>query len=419
MRSFYIYAGGAGKAILHWVVRQFNDSSWGENALAECKRIMVIDAQDPEKMISANRFGNKNEKLRNLISSERISIGVGQGVGMQWPKIVNAASNKFEAISKDYELPFEASEHFHICHSGGGGTGCGTGPVFSKNLKLLNKKNDINEQIYITASIVLPNIDNEENLRVPNACSTIGFHSLSCDGILIYDLGHSKRVLQKNGPILPIDLKEQYWFADYSLAESHLMLTSLNKRTHAILADKDFEGADLGTLCRGLGSTCSLIAPCYAEYPADLLRDLSFEVLIRDLIVNRSAVEYSFDKSVTRLIIFCVFPSSFKDEMNKIRESVDPELIKGILPKIREEEKMLYYVNSNLETKKCIKMFALIVNPYMPRLFEMKNEFSQTLQDLKNQQGSKYVSDYQEGFELYNSHLEKVYDGCSSERMVS
>jgi hypothetical protein len=411
MRTFYIYAGGAGKTILQWVAQRYYDSSWSENALVECKRLMTIDAQDPSTAWLSNRYGSKNEKLRGLVAAEKISLAVGQGVGMLWPRIVNAASTKFEVFIKSplHERAIDQSEHFHICHSGGGGTGCGTGPVFSKNLRALNKDRTADQQIYVTASVVLPNKDKTEPLRVPNTCSTIGFHAKSCDGIFVYDLGFNEKESVKNGPILPESFAEQHWLTDYAIAETHLMLTSLNQKTNAILADKDFEGADLGTLCKGVGSTCSLIAPCYAEYSTDLLSELSFEVLVRDLITNRSTIQYSQDKPITRLILFCVFPSSFTNELNKIRKSIKSDLAKDLLPKMNEDAPILFYLNTSLEARKCIKMLALVVNPYMPRLFEMKNEFSKTLEGWRNQEGVRYLADYQKGFDAYDSYLAKIY----------
>jgi hypothetical protein len=422
MRSFYIYAGGSGKKILKCVVERYNDPSWSEWALNQCRHFMMIDAQDPSVQIE-NIYGNKLLHLQRLSGPARLTEGTGSGVGMLWPNIVDPASIFFdEKFKKDEKLAilFSNSEHFHICHSGGGGTGCGSGPVFSEKLRQFNEEANETTQ-YITASIVLPEAK-EEFLRVPNACSTIGLHSKYCNGIFIYDLSHDQQVWQKNGPILPTNHIGTYWFTDYAIAEADLMLTSLNDETNTVFQEKIYEAADLGTLCIGPRGACSLIAPCYAEYSADLLKDLSLEVLIRDLITNRSAVEFALDKPLTRLIIFCVLPApTFTNDLNGIIEKTKsklPELLKEILPEMEEEGVIYFYLNKNLERIlpnnvgrrpekiKSLKMLALIINPFMPRLYEMENEFEEKL---KGWNIGEHKDAYEKAFVVYKSCLKKIY----------
>ncbi len=369
-----------------------------------------------------------------VLDSDKIPTGAGK----HWPIGERLAEPKFGDLTRRYEGEANLKllvDHFHICHSGGGGIGCGSGPVFSKHLKEIKS-----EVAAITASVFLA--EKSEEMGAPNTCSAIGRHFEACDAILLYDLNYLSTWNERNGPAVPQNNSaDQFWLEDYGAAEMMLMLASTNSRVFA-QATKNFEGADFASFCKGgLGTVGSLIAPCYAEYPVSVLEDLDMKVLVNDLFNNRSFVEYSRDikHPISRVGLFCVFPAKFanpKSAKTDVLGQLGKNWIKDVLPNIEQgtndyaerEDNREQGKNQDSETSTnkvvkeflysdCgfdrIKMLGLLVNPYMPRLIELRDDFRRTIKEWEERPKKNvkldFLKDYQRGRRLYEECLDAVY----------
>lgn len=388
MHEFYLYAGQAGRDTLKRLIKCYLNNSWNEKTLDECNRLFAVDKDIANRdAILPVRFEEKylhqlTPNQRALKRGKNINrlVGVfqfesdmpGFGVGKKMPIGQAVAQSAFPAMYDRIKAEIISSDHIHISHSGGGGIGCGSGPVFSEEFQKL-QKNDRSKRFAVTASVFLPRLMGEPVQAIPNTCSTIGLHSKWCDGIFLYDVNNTENWEKSNGPIAPEKSAGHFWLVDYALAEVQLTLASLNERVYE-KAGKNIEGSDLISFCRGpVGGPCGIIVPCYAEYEVKLLKDLSVRVLIKDLLTNRSLISYSQDKAIERVGLFVIYPSSLtKNVQNMIEEQADvclTELMPNIKDKNEEDNWAFCYSNSSGTDR--IKMLALLVNPCVNSMVTM------------------------------------------------
>jgi hypothetical protein len=414
MREFYIYSGQASREVLKWLIRCYLTNFWSKTTLNECKRLFSVDQEDPalERIIPQELSKHRDiDKVRKLLGAYNLDPQAsGSGAGKNWPTGQRLAKSKFPDIEERFQTEISLSDHFHISHSGGGGIGCGSGPVFSSGLHMINQKLPQNRRASITSSVFLPDVVGEPAIAVPNTCSTIGFHSRCCDGVFLFDISYASKWVEHNGPLLPPEnCRDQYWVIDYAAAEIQLMLASLNERVH-LRASKNFEGSDLASFCRGsLGTSCSLIVPCYAEYPTSVLDDLDIKVIVDDLLMRRALAQYSIDEPIQRLALFCIFPARYATETTE-KQASQKSLIKEIMPSVTDPWPFFRYYSRDLYDR--IKILGLVVNPYIPRLFEMLDEFK-SIYEKWNKTDSLNTEDllkYKNGYESYSSFLKNVYD---------
>ena len=416
MREFYIYTGQAGREVLKWFVRCYLTNFWPTATLNECKRLCSVDQEDPDleriKPLGFEKQGDirKTENVKRLLRAYNLDPSAsGSGAGKIWPTGQRLAKSKFPDFEEQSRVEISTSDCFHISHSGGGGIGCGSGPVLSGGLQAINQRLPQNRRASITASVFLPDVDGEPEIAVPNTCSAIGFHSGSCDGIFLFDISHAHRWMEHNGPLLPPEnYREEYWVVDYAAAEIQLMLASLNERV-LLKADKNFEGSDLKAFCRGvLGTSCSLVIPCYAEYPTSVLDDLDMKVIVKDLLTRRALTEYSQDRPIQRLALFCIFPARYSTEIIGKQEN-QRSLIKEVMPNVSDPWPFFHYYSREVYDR--IKMLGLIVNPHIPRLLEMRDKFRSTYEEWNkgDRINTENLLMYKNGYELYSSFLRNVY----------
>jgi hypothetical protein len=492
MKEFYIYTGEVGRKVLRMLVQSYLYNNWPgaqfekdeeaekeqTDSLKECRGLYFVDQElftrkdaFPElvhktvdrlnKVRTSNPRASTREAAEALSRDSSSEFGgfeyrvarvydllgpqvldtdkTPTGAGKHWPIGERLAEAKFNEFVTRYggERNLKVLvDHFHICHSGGGGIGCGSGPVYSTHLKKIKS-----EVAALTASVFLP--EKCEEMGAPNTCSAIGRHFESCDGIVLFDLSCSSWTDSK-GPAEPNNtIPDQFWLEDYGAGEMMLMLASSNSRVFR-RATKNFEGADFAAFCKGgLGTVCSLIAPCYAEYSTVVLEDLDFKVLVKDLFNRRSFVEYSKDVSrpITRVGLFCVFPSKFQSAgiRNQLRDNWFKEILPNVvLPQSDASDNEVddhNGENEDLATKSVVtqfhfsddivdrvKMLGFLVNPYMPRLFDLRDEFSRKIKAWKAQPigtiRQDFLKDYQRGFQLYDSCLEKIYRNKEREEII-
>jgi hypothetical protein len=402
MHDFNIFLGESGRVVLKKLISNYL-INWDKKALIECTRLIYIDQSDadrrrilPENFENRYLDYNKNNNndfenssqtnkdndpyykgklidqrlLTYILEPESFSAGVGKN----WPTAKRMAEDAWNCFSKRCEEEIIFSDHIHLCHSGGGGTGCGASPVFSKKIKQLQINS--NHKRAITASVFLPDSSYMEPERaVPNTCSTIGNHSTSCDGIFLYDV--SKKV---NLDSLSKDVKETraHWpdkfdAINYAATEVQLMLTSFNNRI-CTNADIDFEGSDLITLCHDFESisNCALICPCVSEYDTKLLKENNLKGLVKDLLTNNAMVDYCQDHFIEKIVLFIRLPVNLNHDLT---QEAQFNQIQGwkeeIIPSADVAD--IFFSTSKRPFGK-IKMIALLINPVLPRLYEMQNQ---------------------------------------------
>jgi hypothetical protein len=414
MREFYIYSGEAGRKVLTWVLRCYSNSSWPAKTLTECVSLLAIDQENIELgLIYPRGFSNtgnqtkitdvKNRLLRVMNLDPNAAT---TGVGKIWPRGETVAEAKFKEFAESasfYQKEIGLSDHLHISHSGGGGIGCGSGPVFSRGFHEINKSNYANRRKAVTASIFLPREYREPLEAVPNTCSTIGNHSESCNAIFLFDPTCARKWQQYSGSLIPENDGDDYWVVDFSAAEMQLVLASLNNRVY-MKSEKNFEGADLITFSKNtMGGGCSLIAPCYAEYPVSILDNLKFKVLVKDLFTRRALMEYSPNAPAQRVGLFCIFPARFANAQLNLQ--MEKGWMKEIMPSVIDPDWTFFYYSNDLSDK--IKMLGLIVNPHMPRLHHMLAEFKDQLNkwEANKTLESQDFKRYKESCNVYENYL--------------
>jgi hypothetical protein len=401
MHTFYIYSGQAGREVLKMIIKCYLSNSWDEKALVEYSRLFAVDQEnveranilpsdfyakywDPDGTKKINeKAKKKGSRIDKLLSTYILDVDdPAVGAGKRWTIGEFYAQKAFPFISSRFNGDIIVSDHFHISHSGGGGIGCGSGPVFGEGFREQQSKSKRRASLRaITSSIFLPKNQGEPAQAIPNTCSTIGNHSKWCDGIFIYDSLAAVNWEKYNGVVLPYKTSNQYWLVDYVAAEVQLMLSALNDRI-CKRAGKNFEGADLTSFTRGpFAGPCGLIVPCYAEYKTSLLKDLSLKVLIKDCLTRRPLVTYLDQKPIERVGLFIMYPTNFTLEEEKRLNAQAENWRTELMPNIKEDWTFFY---SSFGLVDRVKIMALLVNPCIPRLFEMQNTCIETLTDWGN-----------------------------------
>lgn len=107
-----------------------------------------------------------------------------KGVGGLWLQSKEIAEETWPYFYQTFKYHLSGNEWYSVFHSGGGGTGCGAGPVFMKRIYDQTKRG-FSDNLY-TATLILPN-EHWETWREVNSATVVGRYLGITHGIFVAD----------------------------------------------------------------------------------------------------------------------------------------------------------------------------------------------------------------------------------------
>ena len=279
----------------------------------------VIDMGVPESHVNVIRPGEEERQAGyNLFlgrmeppPEEGFAKGIigERGVGGLWFQSKEIAEEIWENFLECFKYHISDKEWCNVLHSGGGGTGCGAGPVFLDKIcgHLRREKAVFSENLY-TATIVLPH-EHWQPWREANSAATIGRHSRMAHGIIIADNLHAqnlvKRAAENNKYIETEDPRE---LINRRLAEVFVSLHMTNMPENKPIT-KIYEAADYRRLFSN-ENYAGVLVPCFHEFGLkDFVKGgLNLNGAVFDTMKNHQLAAFEL-RDFESVIVIITFPA--------------------------------------------------------------------------------------------------------------
>jgi hypothetical protein len=382
MHTFALGIGECGRRVGLELFRTTNGNIL--DRVNEMHVFSLIDLADPEtQRIDAYKMGISRSDINiftptteglpaglNLFIGKMKPIHGEKGVGGLWFHSKEIAEEAWVSFHKVFEYHLENIDWYSVFHSGGGGTGCGAGPVFLKKIheQFKREKTMPSEDLY-TATIVLPN-EHWQSWREANSATAIGRHARIAHGILLADNLHAETLVEK--AVMRNDHIEAYDPRDLinkRLAQVWISLQMTNM-TENEPEPKVYEAADYRRLF--LNDTCAgILIPCFHEYPlTDFVKGgLNLRGAVFDTMKNHQLTATEL-KDFENVIIIVAFPSkSTTGIANHVIRNMETygevaEMLKEMYGEHLDPEVIFTYSES---IKESVKITVLLKDPYIPR----------------------------------------------------
>lgn len=385
MRTFALGIGECGRRVgLEMFRKTSNNALAGVNKAHYFTLLDLADIEGQMKDVQKTGISRSDVNVFQPTDTElpagsnlvigRIKVTFGErGVGGLWfhsKEIAEEAWDWFQNIFK-YHLP--DNDWYSVFHSGGGGTGCGMGPVFLENIYTqFRVATDVPSEGLYTASLVLPN-EYWEGWREANSATAIGRHSRIAHGIIVADNlqgdGLVEKALARNAPIETEDPRE---LINRRLAEVWISLHMANMPENNP-EPKVYEAADYKRFF--LNDNCAgILVPCFCEYfVSDFVRGgINLKGAVFDTIKNHQLMKFDL-RSFENMIVIVTLPSGPSGLAGQVVKNIeDYGEIADMLQRMyggNFAPPVIYtYSKSLVDT---IKITALVKDPYIPRFSDL------------------------------------------------
>lgn len=351
----------------------------------------------PQEAINPEKADDKVKSLNVFMLSPTRSYA---GVGGAWLISSEMARNFFsrlEGENKKYvellNLPSQYCECFNIINSAGGGTGNGAGPVFLEYLRSVSAE-DSSRKLY-TATIVLPFRGESGGWRDVNAAANIARYSKLCDGILIADNDHIKKIIKLDTGNVEKAVNE--------LLSNVWMWMNACSSMHLKVSPKRWEGADFKRNFN-IGNCSPPVLPCYREEPVEKLRRIKMEWIVLRTIRDNCAAE-CLPETSQRILVIASLPERevCTSSESDIAEYLSQELLKG-------KKSAIDVIFIKVKALKYTSITVLLVGPKIPRLEELETNFNVYLENPKLFEkdilGAKRFMDLDDALDAYRKEYE-------------
>ncbi|RLG00515.1 hypothetical protein DRN58_03430 [Thermococci archaeon] len=362
------------------------------------------------------------------IHHRSLSTQTGGGVGGLWFVSKEVAKQEFSKFYESIEgiYPFDSSV-FNFVHSGGGGTGCGTGPTFldliyEKVQEKWKKEKKFEETIFFS-TLVLP--FEGESAKYPITES----NSAAAIGRYMESKAHSV-FLMDNSTVDEIKERDKISglsreIANRWIAQWWIWLTAASTEDPSILTyEVSFETADMRRHFYN-GDKPGIIIPCYKEYSIEYFTKGNFTLygLIAKTLQNYLLTNCLIEK-FRSIVIFIIIPMRLKEKLQPIL----PESHKigaWLTDTFDHEDHFVSYIHHDTPTN-TLKIVAFLSDPYIPIFVDYYNKFKKVvyskndLEHMIRRAAPRHVSknelqyfveegrsEYLKAFEKYEKFLKK------------
>ncbi len=389
MQTFALGIGECGRRVGLELFRMTNGNAL--NKVNKMHIFSLIDLSDPEtQLIDVLKMGiSKSDVNIFLPTTETLPSGsnlfVGRmkpilgerGVGGLWFHSKEIAEEAWDRFHGSFKYYLQEKEWYSVFHSGGGGTGCGAGPVFMEKIHehFGKEKTALSEDLY-TASIVLPN-EHWQDWREANSATAIGRHSRVAHGIIIADNLQAETLVEKaalsNAFIEAFDPRD---LINRRLAEVWISLQMTNM-TQNEPEPKLYEAADYRRLFLS-DSSAGMLIPCFREYAlTDFVKGgINLKGAIFNTMKNHQLASIEL-KDFENVIVIVTFPSKkttglpgyVLKNMETYGEVAD--MLKRMYGEHLNPEVIYTYSDSLMNS---VKITVLVKDPYVPRFSNLHNK---------------------------------------------
>jgi hypothetical protein len=391
MRTFALGLGECGRRVGLELFRTTSSS-----VLEKVNKMHVfslVDLAEPEtQLVDAYKMGISGSDIniftpttKGLRAESNLFVGrmkpiLGEkGVGGLWFHSKEIAEEAWDFFHTAFEYHLDSIDWYSIFHSGGGGTGCGAGPVFLEKIhEHFGKEDKLFEELF-TATIVLPN-EHWQAWREANSAATIGRHSRTAHGIFIADNLHAETLVER--AVLSNDHIEAYDPRDLinkRLAQVWISLQMTNI-TENEPEPKVYEAADYRRLFLN-DNWAGILIPCFHEYAlTDFVKGgLNLRGAVFDTMKNHQLTATEL-KDFENVIVIVTFPSKGTTGIaGHVIENMETygdvaEMLKKMYGEDLGPEVIFAYSES---LKDSVKIAVLLKDPYVPRFTLLHNRLEQ------------------------------------------
>jgi hypothetical protein len=396
MRTFALGIGECGRRIGLEMFRMTNGTILKN--VNKMSIFSLIDLADPEtQLVDAYKMGISASEVNTFLpTTEGLPAGYNlflgrmkpilgeRGVGGLWFHSKEIAEEAWASFSGTFSYHLGEKEWYNIFHSGGGGTGCGAGPVFLKKIQehFGRGKSTLSEDLY-TATLVLPN-EHWQAWREANSATAIGRHSKVAHGIIIADNLQGEALVEKAGRSNNyLEVQDPRSLINRRLAEVWISLQMTNM-TENEPEPKVYEAADYRRLFLN-DEYAGVLIPCFCEYAlTDFVRGgLNLKGAVFNTMRNHQLTEIEL-KDFENLIVIVTFPSKSTTGLaHHVLRNMEPygdiaSMLENMYGEHLNPEVIYTYSNSLAES---VKITVLIKDPYIPRFNNLHKRLKELVED--------------------------------------
>ena len=302
------------------------------------------------------------------ISLPNVETGfIPAGVGKFWVRAISYAEvNKetfFQFLTESPDLNIVDISFIVMGASGGGGTGCGTIPVWARYIfsKFPSYLNIDPLHIFMPVVSVLPFSGEWGGISEPNAASLLGRLWRITKTIILADNDLFGRELSSEQAQREVNFR---------------LVSSLISLMSASLYG-GLEAADFNKMF-SIGSRASIAIPAIREFNLDFLKkwEDSIKMAIQITLIDNILAKIDLEKGIKRIYIFLILPYSVDIHEKEIAEL--PEFIESI---VSVEERPMIFVIKDPELFRRFIVSIFIIDPYVPRLIDIYFKLKRRIED--------------------------------------
>lgn len=310
----------------------------------------------------------------NLFIGRMKPLSGERGVGGLWFHSKAIAEEAWDSFYETFKHHLIGNEWYSVFHSGGGGTGCGAGPVFLEKIYAQFRGEKLFSEDLYTATLVLPH-ENWQAWRKANSAAAIGRHAKIAHGIIIADNLQADNLVEKapgdmySGSYYPRDLINK------RLAEIWISMQMTNMVENEP-EPKVHEAADYRRLISN-DSYAGVLVPCFNQYAlTDFLRgDLNLKAAVFDTMKNHQLAAFELG-SFKNLVVVVTFPSEAAGLAGYIVESLESradveDMLIGMYGGHLDPSVIFVHSESVVNS---VKVTVLVKDPYIPRFLDFYKE---------------------------------------------
>lgn len=392
MRTFNLGLGQCGRYATYEMYKQmrypryapiFNQFDFFASDLekADYKKDLLKMGMNPKIAELPSTEEEKSNKKLKCIPHYSMGPKLSGGVGGLWFVSKDESERSYKEFHKRFRF-FYVSWIYNFIHSGGGGTGCGSGPTFLDmtydKVRETFKEIEIKfEETLFLSTLVLPFEGESAGYPITesNSAAAIGRYTESkAHGILLVNNSTVDKIRKRDK--LDYPSKE---IANRCISQLWIWLTSISTNSPPILTNepKSFETADLRKLIY-TGERPGIIIPCYKEYPLDYLTEGPFTLygLIAKTLQDYQLTECRVE-TFKRILVIVVIPRRFKEKLQSVLPEFH-EIGSWLNETFSHEDHFISYVYHDTPTNS-LKIVAFLIDPYVPIFIDYYNKFERII----------------------------------------
>lgn len=312
-------------------------------------------------------------------SSSEASSYIQAGVGKYWLKSLEYAADNFKDFYERLKIEtsnLQGISFIALAGSGGGGTGCGTVPLWSKLLfkQIINIDRIIGDSMHLFAPVitVFPFYHQWGGISEPNTAGFIG---------RVWK--HTKTIFVGDNALVLKNARTSEENAEKIVNKKLIgAISALFTPSISSPITRSLEAADYNKMF-GIGDRASLTVPATAEFDIGFFEKWNIQMLLFITLTKHLIVGVDLNKTVKKVFTLITFPSTYKVREEKLYGVTD--FLETLLFTEEKPEPPFIYYSPNLVNT--IKVDIFLVDPYIPRLKNLYVKFKDILEEKSRLKG--------------------------------